>query len=145
MGLSSGRGGRAAGLLDRAVEFVDPDVRDVANSFGEQNRNVVVVEAVDHLVAAAGSLDEIQVAKLTKLMRNGGGIDAEHRGKFVDRRGCPLEAGEDPKAGGRGQRLHRLRDVVCELALERRYLRDPPNALVAHVTILSAKSEQLLR
>jgi len=120
MGLSSGRDGRAAGLLDRAVELINADVGNVSNSFGEQNRDVVVMEAVDHLVAAAGSLDEIQVAKLTKLMRNGRGIDAEHRGQFVDRRRCPLEAGEDSKAGGRGQRLHRLRDVVCELALERR-------------------------
>src|SRR5262249_59359458 len=109
MGLSSGRGGRAAGLLDRAVEFVDPDVRDVANSLGEQNRDVVVVEGVDHLVAAAGSLDEIQVAKLTKLMRNGGGIDAEDRGQFVDRCGCPLEAGGGPEGGGGGARPARRR------------------------------------
>lgn len=61
----------------------------------EQLGNVRVVEPVDDLLAASLADYESEVAQLSQLMRDRGGLHADGVGEFADRASAVFEATED--------------------------------------------------
>ena len=94
------------------------DVLDVVDRLSDEVANMVVVQRVDDTVAVAATGHETEMTKQPQLVRHRRLLQPDIACELGDRAGGLSQPRKDADSARRGERLHRLRDLLGEVNVD---------------------------
>ena len=96
------------------------DVLDVVDRLRDEVANMVVVQRVDDTVAVAATDHQTEMTQQPQLVRHRRLFQLHVACELGDRAGRHSQARKDADSARRRERLHRLRDLLGEINVDRR-------------------------